>query len=63
MPGKYKFKDEWLKNPQFSKWIDQGRSTGDAKCKVCHKNLNIENMGEAAVKSHMKSKKNVDAFI
>ena len=31
-----------------------------AKCKVCHKTFDISNMGEAAVRSHMRGKGHVD---
>lgn len=61
MPGKCKFQDAWLSNPQYNKWIERGSSSSEAKCKACKKTFAVQNMGEAAVKSHMKSKKHVDA--
>lgn len=61
MPGKCTFKEGWLSNRQFSIWIERGKSSGQARCKVCSKDFDIQNMGEAAVKSHMKSKKHIDA--
>lgn len=61
MPGKCKFQDAWLSDPQYNKWIERGSSSSEAKCKACKKTFAVQNMGEAAVKSHMKSKKHVDA--
>ena len=61
MLGKCRFKEAWLSNRQFLIWIECGKSSGQARCKLCLKNLDIQNMGEAAVKSHMKSKKHIDA--
>ena len=61
MPGKCTFKEAWLGNRQFSIWIERGKSSGQARCKVCSKDFDIQNMGQAAVKSHTKSKKHIDA--
>ena len=33
----------------------------DARCQVFSKDFDIQNMGEAAVKTHIKSKKHIDA--
>ena len=62
LPGKCKFQEAWLTNPQYSKWIGRGSSVNEAKCKACKKSFDVQNMGEAALKSHMKSKKHTDAF-
>ena len=51
--GKCTFKDAWLSNHQFSIWIEHGKSSGQARCRVCSKDFDIQNMGEVAVKSHM----------
>ena len=61
MPGKCTLKEAWLGNRHFSIWIERGKSSGQARCKVCSKDFDIQNMGEAAVKSHKKSKKHIDA--
>jgi len=60
MPGKCAFQEAWLSNPQFLIWIEHGKLSGQARCKVCLKDFDIQNIGEAAVKSHMKSKRQID---
>lgn len=63
MPGKCKFNDSWLRNPHYSTWIEKSKiSNGEARCKLCVKSFDIQNMGEAALKSHMKSKRNTTAL-
>ena len=61
MLGKCRFKEAWLSNCQFSNWIEHGKSSGQARCKVCSKDFDIQNMGQVAVKRRMKSKKHIDA--
>ena len=39
MPGKCTFKEAWLSNRQFSIWIERGKSSGQARCKVCSKDF------------------------
>ena len=46
MPGKCTFKEAWLSNHQFTIWIERGKSSGQARCKVCSKDFDIQNMGE-----------------
>lgn len=59
--GKCRFKEALLGNRQFAIWIERGKSSGQARCKVCSKDFDIQNMGESAVESHMKLKKHIDA--
>eukprot|EP00745_Piridium_sociabile_P019341 TRINITY_DN29246_c0_g2_i5.p2 TRINITY_DN29246_c0_g2~~TRINITY_DN29246_c0_g2_i5.p2 ORF type:complete len:121 (+),score=14.85 TRINITY_DN29246_c0_g2_i5:120-482(+) len=56
MPGKCSFQDRWLQDKDFKTWVlrDPVDKT-KAKCGVCATSLNIANMGEAALKVHMKS--------
>jgi len=58
MPGKCRFNDAWLQHEVYSAWILKipGKPES-ARCKLCLSNFNIGNMGEAALKSHMKSEK------
>ena len=57
--GKCVFNRKWLSDAKFS-WVKQFK--GDkhkAMCSVCcHKVIDIERMGENALKSHMKGEKN-----
>ena len=57
MPRKSKFLDSWLKNPLCSSWIVPGRADTLVRCKWCCKDVDISNMDESALKSHMKGRK------
>ena len=52
--------DGWLRNPLYSAWILLGKVDSLVRCKWCCKDVDISNMGESALKSHMKGKKNID---
>jgi len=55
--GKCVFNRKWLSDAKFS-WVKQFK--GDkhkAMCRVCNKVIDIERMGESALKSHMKGEK------
>ena len=53
------FKEEWLSDPLFEKWLVIGKDKKSAKCKICQVQLNLSNMGRRAVISHMDGKKHV----
>ena len=53
---KTKFSEVWLKNPDYSGWLSR-RSDSLAYCSFCCKEIDISNMGESSLKSHLKSKK------
>ena len=57
MPGKCKFQDEWIMHEQYRQWIARIPSKCMARCRLCMKDLDISNMGEAALKSRMASGK------
>ena len=59
MPRKSKFLDSWLKNPRYSSWIAPGKADTLVRCKWCCKDVDISNMDESALKSHMKGKKHI----
>ena len=62
MPGNCHFRDAWLENVVYKEWILKVSSKPDtARCKFCLSNFNVSNMGEAALKSHMKSEKHKQA--
>jgi len=55
--GKYVLNRKWLSDAKFS-WVKEFK--GDkhkAICCVCNKVVDIERMGESALKSHMKGEK------
>ena len=57
MPRKSKFLDSWLKNPLYSAWILPGKVDALDRCKWCIKDVDVSNMGESALTSHIKGKK------
>ena len=57
MPRNSRFLDSWLKNPLYSACIVPGKVDTLACCRWCCKDVDVSNMGESAVKSHMKRKK------
>jgi hypothetical protein len=52
------FKPAWLENDLYKSWLQQTSAT-KAYCRLCAKSIDVCNMGEAAIKSHMKSSKHV----
>ena len=56
---KAKFSKLWLKNPDYVGWLSR-RSDGLAYCSYCCKEIDISNMGESSLKSHLKSKKHLE---
>ena len=59
MPGKCKFQDAWLKATNYKSWLVKDSNTTRAKCGLCDRAFDISNMGEAALKSHMKGAKHM----
>ena len=55
--GTNRFKDEWLKDARFNKWLEKDTSVTKAKGKLCCKTFGIGNMGIAALESHAKDDK------
>ena len=58
MPGNCSFNDVWLQKPAFKEWLRrvEGQQC-KARCYACSKEIDIGNMGEAALTSHMDGKK------
>lgn len=52
--GKCLFNMEWLSKKEYAEWLRACDNDRKAKCSWCSKEFDIANMGEAAVKSHMK---------
>ena len=56
--GKCVFHNEWAEVEEFSDWllrVENDRHS--ARCSVCYKAFDVSNMGEGAVRSHMKGQK------
>ena len=51
------FNPEWLENDRYKQWIQKTSSINQAYCRLCSKVIDISNMGESALMSHMKSVK------
>jgi hypothetical protein len=54
MPGKCKFLNKWLEQPQYHAWLRNSPDVHKAHCKCCNKSFDISSMGESALQSHMK---------
>nr|XP_055033836.1 uncharacterized protein LOC129422133 [Misgurnus anguillicaudatus] len=62
MPGKCKFNPAWLEKEVYKNWLlEDPKSVHRAQCKICSKSLEISNMGESALKSHMQGERHVNA--
>lgn len=59
MPGgKCLFNDDWFKSDDYKNWIlRDSESKCKARCAMCSKSFDVSNMGECALKYHMKGKK------
>ena len=56
MPRGSHFCGAWLKESVYLDWL-QKKDEGTARCSYCCKDIDVRNMGELALKSHMKSQK------
>ncbi|KAK5900192.1 hypothetical protein CesoFtcFv8_009591 [Champsocephalus esox] len=61
MPGKCRFNNVWLLKDNYQLWLSKDTDPRRAKCKLCSKIIDISNMGEAALASHMKGTKHQTA--
>ena len=53
------FKEEWLSDPLFEKWLVKGTDKQSATCRTCQVQLNLSNMCWRALTSRMEGKKHV----
>ena len=60
MPGKCKFNKNWSSNLAYKDWLIEDVSQHKARCCICEKSFDVLNIGEAALKSHMKGSKHVE---
>ena len=51
------FNDDWLKEQEWSLWLERGSNVKTAYCKLCNHSFDVSNMGKSAVASHAKGKK------
>ena len=51
------FQDDWLSHPDYKNWVRKDADRNKAFCSLCHKSLELSNMGTQALKSHMNGKK------
>ena len=54
--GKNKFQDNWLSKTEYKIWLEK-KNDYIAKCKLCRKDISVDNMGETALKSHVSTGK------
>ena len=52
------YQEKWGHDDRFKLWVRK-KDDATAKCNYCFKEINVSNMGEAALTSHMKSKKHL----
>ena len=58
--GRCIFKEEWLHDDKYKMWLKRFKDNEKrAECKWCSKDFSISSMGEAALKSHVKSDKHM----
>ena len=59
--GKSRFQDDWLKHPEYSKWLARNPTNVFlAHCRICRRSFDVKAMGEFAVRSHNAGKKHAD---
>ena len=51
------FQDDWLSHPDYKNWVGKDANRKKAFCSLCHKSLELSNMGTQALKSHVNGKK------
>ncbi|GBO35079.1 hypothetical protein AVEN_94183-1 [Araneus ventricosus] len=54
MRGKCVFNSLWTFKSEYTEWLKPGKDKSKARCLWCSKEFDISNMGESAVKAHMK---------
>lgn len=50
---KNKFQESWLSKEEYIAWLEEDSIEYAAKCKLCRKEIYLDNMSESALKSHM----------
>jgi len=60
MPGQCIFNVRWLEAEQYVRWLTSVNDKNKARCKLCLKDIDIDNMGESALKRHADGAKHKD---
>ena len=56
MPKSKTISDSWLSNPEYNDSLSK-KDEVTARCSYCCKDVDVSNMGEAALRIHKKSKR------
>ena len=61
MPRVCTFQESWLRKVDYRLWLlgDKTNPDTSARCRCCLKSFDVSNMGESAIKSHMKGQKHL----
>lgn len=57
MPGKCRFQEIWLEDPNWKIWLRKGPTLYSAFCTLCKKTVDVSHSGANALKSHENGKK------
>ena len=57
VPSQSTFQQPWLSTPGLREWVQKVPNNQRAKCILCSKVIDITNVGQQALVSHMKSQK------
>ena len=58
MPGRYHFNEKWLEKDAYKSWLRKdNKNSNKAFCFACKKSIDLKVMGESALVSHMKDKR------
>ena len=57
--GKNKFQESWLNKEEYKVWLEKGVIEYAARCKLCRKEICVDNMGKSFLKSHMSTVKHL----
>ena len=56
------FQASWVNDPEYKDWVQRvPDDENSAQCKLCRKTFTLSTMGTGALKSHMSSKKHLNA--
>ena len=51
------FQDDWLSHPDYKNWVRKDADRKKAFCSLCHKSLELSNMGTQVLNRHVNGKK------
>ena len=62
MPGQCAFREDWIKDSEFSDWLTKHANKRMAYCKLCRKEFSISSSGVCQLRSHAKGLKHAEAL-